>query len=188
MAASADSAATLSHLQGLAPVVAEAARLAGMRKGGPGSEFVDFFREEYPGLVRSLYLLTADLGEAEELAQEAMARTFERWGRVKRMESPGGYVYRTAVNLNRKRLRHLAVRARRLVALAPRRQDVQAAETRAELAAALASLPVGHREAFMLVEWLGLPAEEAGRLLGIKASSVRSRLHRARAALRERLG
>jgi RNA polymerase sigma-70 factor (ECF subfamily) len=169
-------------------VVADAARLACVGKSEPGIEFVDFFREEYPGLVRSLYLLTADLGEAEELAEEAMARAFERWGRVRLMESPGGYVYRTAVNLNRKRLRHLAVRARRLVFVAARRPDPQRAETWAELAAAMASIPVDQREAFMLVEWLGLSAEEAGRLLGIKASSVRSRLHRARAALRERLG
>jgi len=150
-------------------------------------EFVDFFREQYPDLVRSLYLLTADVGEAEELAQEAMARTFERWGRVKLMDAPGGYLYRTAVNLNRKRLRHLAVRARRLMSLAHRREDPPRPETRTELEAAIASLPAGQREAFMLVEWLGLPAEEAGRRLGIKASSVRSRLHRARIALKERL-
>jgi len=66
----------------LAPVVAEAARLACVGKSEAGLEFMDFFRDEYPGLVRSLYLLTANLGEAEELAQEAMARTFERWDRA----------------------------------------------------------------------------------------------------------
>src|SRR5436309_15717753 len=77
-------------------------------------EFDDFFRGEYPRLVRSLYLLTADLPEAEELAQESMARAYERWGRVRRMDAPGGYVYRTAVNLNRKRVRHLAVRVKRI--------------------------------------------------------------------------
>ncbi|HZA40654.1 MAG TPA: sigma factor [Actinomycetota bacterium] len=55
-----------------------------------------------PGLI----LLTADRHEAEELAQEAMARAYAWWDRVGRMNSPGGYVYRTAVNLNRKRLRH----------------------------------------------------------------------------------
>jgi DNA-directed RNA polymerase specialized sigma24 family protein len=49
-----------------------------LRRTEPTPEFEEFFRAEYPGLVRSLYLLTADLGEAEELAQEAMARVFER--------------------------------------------------------------------------------------------------------------
>jgi DNA-directed RNA polymerase specialized sigma24 family protein len=39
----------------------------------------------------------------------------------------------------------------------------------------------------MLVSWLGLSAEEAAPILGIKAPSVRSRVHRARADLRGRL-
>jgi RNA polymerase sigma factor (sigma-70 family) len=164
-------------------------------EGGAGSTsgftsgFTEFFRVEYPGLVRALFLLTADAGEAEELAQEAMARACERWDRIEAMESPGGYVYRTAVNLNRKRLRHLAVRARRLVGFS--RQAVSGSspegELRSELAEALAALPVRLREAFMLVEWLGLDAAEAGLILGIQPSSVRSRLHRARSVLRERL-
>lgn len=62
-----------------------------------GLAFEEFFQAEYPGLARALFLLTADLGEAEELAQEAMARVCERWDRVQTMDSPGGYVYRVAV-------------------------------------------------------------------------------------------
>ncbi|HLA93241.1 MAG TPA: sigma factor-like helix-turn-helix DNA-binding protein, partial [Actinomycetota bacterium] len=53
---------------------------------------------------------------------------------------------------------------------------------------ALARLPRGQREALILVEWLGLASEEAGRVLGIDASSVRGRLHRGRASLRDLLG
>ena len=139
-------------------------------------------------MVRSLYLLTADLPEAEDLSQEAMARAYERWERVKLMDSPRGYVYRTAVNINRKRLRHLAVRRRRLTALARGAEAQSANEAPAELAAALTSLTVGQREAFLLVEWVGLSAEEAGRILRIAPASVRSRTHRARATLAERLG
>jgi len=43
-----------------------------------GLGFEEFFQAENQGLVRALYLLTADLGEAEELAQETMARVYER--------------------------------------------------------------------------------------------------------------
>jgi len=150
--------------------------------------FEEFFQAEYSGLVRSLYLLTANMGEAEELAQEAMARAYERWDRVKVMGSAAGYVYRTAVNLNRKRVRHLAVRARRILALASRGREGSEVETHMDFAAALASLPAGQREAFMLVEWLGYSTEETSRILGVGASSVRSRVHRARAALRELMG
>jgi RNA polymerase sigma factor (sigma-70 family) len=100
---------------------------------------------------------------------------------------PGGYVYRTAVNLNRKRLRHLAIRARKLLSLGRESHALAAAESRVELAAALGSLRPKLREAFMLVEWFGLTSGEAGKILGVKASSVRSRVHRARADLRDAL-
>lgn len=75
-------------------------------------EFVAFFREEYPRLVRAALLLTGSPQEAEDLAQEALSRAFERWDQVGAMDSPTGYVYRTAMNLHRKWLRRLAVRAR----------------------------------------------------------------------------
>ncbi len=141
--------------------------------------FEEFFRDEHRGLVRALYLLTADQAEAEELAQETMARVYERWDRVSRMESPGGYAYRLALNLNRHRLRHLAVRARRLLAITVHPDFEQPPEVRRELAEAIASLPRGQREAFMLVEWLGMSAEEVARALKIAPASVRSRIHRA---------
>jgi RNA polymerase sigma factor (sigma-70 family) len=152
-----------------------------------GLDFEEFFRDEYQGLVRALYLLAADQGEAEELAQETLARVYERWDRVKTMESPGGYAYQVAVNLNRQRLRHMAVRARRLLAMAGRPDPQQPPEASGEIAEAIASLSRGQREAFMLVEWLGMSADEAGRLLGIVPSSVRARVHRARTTLRNRL-
>jgi RNA polymerase sigma-70 factor (ECF subfamily) len=45
-------------------------------------DFEEFFRAEYGRLVRTVYLLTRNGAEAEEIAQEAMARTYERWDRV----------------------------------------------------------------------------------------------------------
>jgi RNA polymerase sigma-70 factor (ECF subfamily) len=94
------------------------------------------------------------------------------------------------VNLHRQRLRHLAVRARRLLAMAAQAASTQPAGPGGglELADAIASLPVGQRQAFLLVEWLGMSSQEAAGILRIAPASVRTRLHRARAALRERLG
>jgi RNA polymerase sigma factor (sigma-70 family) len=168
-------------------VMVETARSLGVDEGHPRVGFAEFFSAEYPGLVRGLWLLTADLAESEELAQEAMARAYERWDRIGRMDSPGGYVYRTAVNLNRKRLRHLAVRARGLLAIGPRDDLLQQMDIGPDLTEAIASLPRGQREAFMFIEWFGMNSEEAAPILGITSASVRSRVHRARAALRRRL-
>ena len=152
-----------------------------------GLDFEEFFHGHYAGLVRALFLLTANQTEAEELAQETLVRVYAQWDRVKAMESPGGYAYRVAVNLNRERIRRLTVRARRLLGIGPRLEAEHSPESGLELADAIRSLSRGQREAFMLVEWLGLSAEEAGRTLRIAPASVRSRVHRARAALRDRL-
>jgi DNA-directed RNA polymerase specialized sigma24 family protein len=46
--------------------------------------------------VRALVIVSGAEAEAEDLAQEAFARALERWERVRVMESPVGYVYRTA--------------------------------------------------------------------------------------------
>jgi RNA polymerase sigma-70 factor (ECF subfamily) len=105
------------------------------------------------------------------------------------MAEPAGYVYRIASNLHRRQLR---VRRR----LRPLREHpdlrsgdpAEGADPRLDLLAALATLTPGQREALVLVEMFGYDAETAGTILGIKAASVRVRLHRARLRLREVLG
>jgi RNA polymerase sigma-70 factor (ECF subfamily) len=144
-------------------------------------DFDAFFDEEYAPLLRLMFAMTANLVEAEELAQEAMTRALERWDRVSVMVSPAGYVYRTAVNLNRSRLRRLS-RPLRWSRAGERSSDSEP-EVIGSLVAALSTLPRGQREAVLLVEWLGLDARETGRILGISPSSVRSRVHRAKAFL-----
>ena len=47
--------------------------------------FQAFFSEHYDRLARALFLLAGEPGEAEDLAQEAMVRVYERWGRVSTM-------------------------------------------------------------------------------------------------------
>jgi len=149
--------------------------------------FPEFYRREYPRLARASLLLTGGVADAEDLTQEALARVYERWDQVSAMDSPDGYLYRTALNLHRKALRRLAVRAR-VILERSERDDLQVAEDRLEVLRAVASLPRTQREALVLVEWLGFDADEAGRLLGVEAVSVRARLHRARTGLRERFG
>lgn len=103
------------------------------------------------------------------------------------MGSPEGYVYRTAMNLNRKRLRRLAVRRRRPIVEDPTPDPTAIAEERSLASLAIAALTRGQREALVLVEWLGLSTEEAGQVLAIEAASIRSRLSRARATLRRHM-
>ncbi len=145
--------------------------------------FERFFVEENERLGRALFLLTGDGAEAEELAQEAMVRVLERWDRVGRMTSPTGYLYRTALNLHRSKLRGLR-RVRRTGA-DRQRNPIEAVEDRDELMRAMAMLPTDQRAALILVEWLGLSAAEAAPILGIEPVSVRVRITRAKQAIRE---
>jgi DNA-directed RNA polymerase specialized sigma24 family protein len=81
--------------------------------------FEEFFQAEHVRLARALYLLTGSAADADELTQEAMVRVYERWDRVRQMDSPQGYLFRTALNLHRSRLRWVASRARQILQASP---------------------------------------------------------------------
>jgi RNA polymerase sigma-70 factor (ECF subfamily) len=149
--------------------------------------FDDFFEAQKVRLARALYLLTGSAAEADELTQEAMVRVYERWDRVRGMDSPEGYLFRTALNLHRSRVRWLASRARHILQTTPSPDPAEVVQSRDSLTRALASLPTGQRGAVVLVEWLGMEPQEAATALGIKPGSVRARLSRAKAALRRML-
>jgi RNA polymerase sigma-70 factor (ECF subfamily) len=159
---------------------------AGLVSTGPVS-FEAFFEEHRDRLARACLLLTGDVADAEDLTQEAMARVLERWDRVSSMESPEGYLYRTAFNLHRNVLKRFAVAARRQLS-PPGADEAETTERALDIRRAVRSLPLAQRQALVLVEWLGFRGEEAAEILGIDAASVRGRLHRARATLRNRLG
>jgi RNA polymerase sigma-70 factor (ECF subfamily) len=147
--------------------------------------FEVFFEHEYPSLVRLLFAMTADLHEADELAQEAMSRAWERWDRVSQMTSPAAYTFQIALNLQRRRVRSLRVRAKRIPLIRP--TEPMPPHVPGEVVSALAMLPTGQRAALLLVEWVGMTADEASQILGITAEGVRTRIHRARQMLRRSL-
>jgi RNA polymerase sigma-70 factor (ECF subfamily) len=99
------------------------------------------------------------------------------------MDNPSGYVYRMALNAYRSRLRRLGVAARRSVS--PSESDpISESDDRDAIRRALAMLPDAQREVIVLIEWLGMTSEEAGKVLGVSPGAVRVRLTRAKQALR----
>ena len=77
-------------------------------------QFREFFAAEY-GRLRGLgFLLTGDWAQAEELAQDALVRTYRAWPRVRRHERPGAYARKVLLNRQRSLLRRAAVEARHL--------------------------------------------------------------------------
>jgi RNA polymerase sigma factor (sigma-70 family) len=149
--------------------------------------FEAFFEAEHVRLLRALYLVTGNAEEAEELMQDAFVAVWERWDRVGGMEEPTGYLYRTAMNRYRSRLRRAARATRRVVGAAEDGDAFAAADERDAVARALARLPERQRAAIILTELLGYDSAEAGRILGVKDVTVRSLASQARAALRAEL-
>jgi RNA polymerase sigma factor (sigma-70 family) len=146
--------------------------------------FEAFFTAERARLFGALVVMTGDRAEAEEILQDAFLTVWERWERVAAMEEPVGFLYRTAMNLFRKRLRRAAVAVRKAVHLLPRGDELAEVELRDEAVRLLERLTPRERAAIVVTAYLGYSSEEAGELLGIQATTVRVLTNRARASLR----
>jgi RNA polymerase sigma-70 factor (ECF subfamily) len=126
----------------------------------------------------------ADPAAAEDVAQEAFARTLVHWLRVRRGSNPPGYVYRTAFRLYARRVRP-SEELGDATGFVP---DLQGeAATRLTVEAALASMPPRRRLCATLCFIVALTPREAGEALGIAEGTVRKQLELARETLRQAL-
>jgi RNA polymerase sigma factor (sigma-70 family) len=146
-----------------------------------GGSFEDFFRAHHVRLFRALCLSTGSRDEAEEVMQDAFLSLWQRWDRVADLEDPVGYLYRTAMNRVRSRYRS-ATRAarRRLVSAAQPHDAFSAIEARDVVMRVLRDLIPQQRAAIVLTCLLDYSSEEAGRMLHMQASTVRTLSTRAR--------
>lgn len=149
--------------------------------------FEVFFEAEYQRLFGTLCLVTTDRAEAEDITQEAFIRMWRKWERVEALESPAGYLYTTAFNVLRNRLRTTRRAVRAVIAPTVDADSSGAVDDRTTVLGALRGLPPRSRAAIVLTELLGYSSEEAGHILGIRASSARSLATHGRAELRRRL-
>lgn len=146
--------------------------------------FEEFFESEQERLLKILWMVTGSLHEAEDIVQDAFIRLWDRWPEVAAMESPVGYLHRTAMNIFRNRYRRTKLALRKAVGFTDPPDAFLVIDDRVTVAGALATLTPRQRAALVLTEVLGYPSDEAGRMLGVGASTVRSLAHAARAALR----
>lgn len=154
------------------------------RPAVPAPSFEAFFVAERSRLLGALVVMTNNRAEAEEILQDAFLAVWERWERVAVMDEPVGFLYRTAMNLFRKRLRRAAVAVRKAAHLLPQGDELADVELRDEAVRLLARLTPRERAAIVVTAYLGYSSEEAGELLGIQATTVRVLTNRARVSLR----
>ncbi|MGH9188412.1 MAG: RNA polymerase sigma factor [Acidimicrobiales bacterium] len=143
--------------------------------------FVDLYRIHYPRVVAALGLAGADPARAQDLGQEAFARTYHHWRRVRRGTNPAGYVYTVAFRLMRRRSERLDD------GLDGHDHPSGGSEdgtlNALTIAQAIEAMPTRRRACAALCFYLGFSGEQAAEILGIAASTVRVQLGRARADL-----
>ncbi len=181
---------------------AELALMARVRDGDREAVIgiVERYQDE---LIGFFFHLCWDQLASEELAQDVFVRLYnarERWQPTARLRT---WLYRIAHNLWIDHLR----RKRSLVSLdaergeeglrlsdtlaAPATPDPDArdrdAEIRVRVRAALAELPEGQREVFVLANDQGMKYHDISAVLGIPEGTVKSRMHHAVRFLRDEL-
>jgi RNA polymerase sigma-70 factor (ECF subfamily) len=150
----------------------------------------------YPTMLR----LTGSAEDALDLLQDAFLRAFEKLDKFQGESSFFTWIYRIAVNLalsdrRRRRTSSRVLGAGRLDPIDPADESplsdptlpLERAERDALIQKALDALADDHRAVVVMKEFDGLRYEEIASILGVPVGTVRSRLHRARLDLRDRL-
>lgn len=154
---------------------------------GPDAE--ELCRRLHPRLVRSLALYCGEVAAAEELAQEALVRAWDRWPSVREMTNPEVWVFRVAFNLAASRRRRRAVEARALAAAAAHPTSAPPdVDDAISIRAAVASLPRRERAAVMLRYFSDLSVQDAADVMGCRPGTVKSLTSHAMAHLQAALG
>lgn len=148
-----------------------------------------FCAAEYPRLVGALGLYVGDRAIAEELAQEALLRACQRWERVSKLESPGGWTWHVARNLATSHFRRRRVERRAAARIAAAGPAAPAEpDGNDDIRRFVAALPERQKAALVLRYYLDLSVEQTAQRLNITPDAVRSLTKRAVAELRRQLG
>ncbi|MFI7615850.1 SigE family RNA polymerase sigma factor [Nonomuraea terrae] len=155
-------------------------------------DIASIFAEHHVGLVRLALLMVGDQASAEDVVQEAFARTHAGRARMRDADKALAYVRSAVLNGCRSVLRRRATVFRRAVPYEPPVWSAESAvllgEERREVLRALQELPGRQREALTLRYYFDLSDQEIADTMGVGASTVRSTIARGLAALARALG
>lgn len=151
-------------------------------------DFATFYRREFRSIRALAWALTGDAGTAEDVAQEAFLRAHSHWDRVARLDVPGAWVRRVALNLATSMLRRRGRELRALVRWQARPSEAELAPHDEEFWAAVRSLPRGQASALVLHYYEDLPLSDIAAVMGIAEGTVKAHLHKGRRALARKLG
>jgi len=166
------------------------------------ASFDTLLRPHLDRLYRLAYRLAGSKPEADDLFQDVLLKAFARLDNLLEVEEPGPWLCRVMYNHfidNRRRFaraRLVSVEESRLPGqsveslpgdLDPVR-DAERLDNITQLEQAFAALSDEHRLVVLLHDTEGYKLEEIQQITGDPLGTIKSRLHRARARLREILG
>lgn len=197
------------HEPGQSAAIPEAALIARLR--GRDTDALEILMQRHATRVyRVAFGITRNEADAEEVVQDVFLSLFEKIAAFEERAALGTWLYRVATNtaLLRRRGKRLELEVSLEDQLPTFREDghragersflladwsasaengVLSSEIQALVRRAIDMLPPHYRAVVMLRDVEELSNEEAAEILGEAVSSVKSRLHRARMALREQL-
>ncbi len=165
--------------------------------------FRELLGRHEPTLLRLAQRLVRNDNDAKEILQEVFITTWKKLGGFEDRAQIGSWLYRVTVNAS---LMHLRLRKRRISAVSfegeePRNdvwtapdgsskrpdQQLESQELREVLQDAIDRLPPILRSVLVMRDIQGCSTREAAQRLGLTDVAVKTRLFRARRALRENL-
>lgn len=167
---------------------------------GDSMAFGELMQAHQDKIYTLCYRMTGNAEDAADLTQEVFLSAWRSLSRFQEQSSFGTWVYRMATNASIDFLRREKRRQVLSMTMEEDSEERQAQvpderysphrlleqkEARQAVADALAALSPEHRQVLVLREMEGLSYQEIGQLLGLEEGTVKSRIARARLALRD---
>jgi RNA polymerase sigma-70 factor (sigma-E family) len=155
--------------------------------GGDDRGFREYVATRSRALLRTAYVLTGNVADAEDLVQAALAKTYLAWDRIEDRGALDGYVRRAIVNT------HISWWRRRRVEEYPTDEIPDQAvadhagnsDLQDSMRRAVDRLPQRMRAAVMLRYYEDMTEAEVAETLGVSLGTVKSTVSRAVAKLRD---
>jgi len=182
------------------------AELVSRARTGDRGAFEALLKKYEARTYSSAYRILGNRSDAADVLQEASIKAFQALPKFSGRSSFGTWFYRIAINLCLLKLRKQKRAPVSLEAMTTVRKDngeeqsfeitdwshnpaasLANTELRELLEKKIAELPDTYRTPFVLYEIEDLPVKEVARILNISEPAVKTRLHRSRSLLREKL-
>jgi RNA polymerase sigma factor (sigma-70 family) len=168
-------------------------RLIKAAQDGDVTSLTTVVMESQPHVRKFAFSLCASSQDAEDAAQEALIILYRKIGTLRATGSLASWMFRIVRNECLRQARLLVSRGDEASAgpaacAEPSAEDAVLHRLEVEgIAAAVSALPRDQRQVLIMRDIQGLPGTTVARSLGLSKAAMKSRLHRARAALRHSL-